>query len=188
MRTVLLLATLTLGCGQLGDTLQSSADCMLLGQDCRAPEPVDGTDGRDGIDGRVGPRGEVGPVGQTGEQGNVGTSCSAEQVSNGAIITCGDSIVLISNGVNGLDGSDGADGMDGADAPPTPYTVTELIDPCGDQSGFDEVLLRLANGQLIAHFAQGSKQFLSSIGPGTYQTTDGHACIFVVHPDMSVTY
>lgn len=80
------------------------------------------------------------------------------------------------------------DGTDGQDAPPTPYTVTELVDPCGDGPGYDEVLMRLANGQLVAHFASGALQFLTMIGPGSYATTDQQACQFTVQPDGSVTW
>lgn len=61
-----------------------------------------------------------------------------------------------------------------------------MIDPCGDQTAFDEVLLRLANGQLVAHFANGSLQFLSVIGPGNYVTTDGTSCYFSVDSNLQI--
>lgn len=122
-----------------------------------------GKDGRDGVDGKD------------------GSSCSVEQVSNGAIITCQDNTTaLILNGEKG---------EDGLNAPPTAFTVVELIDPCGDNPDhFDEVLFRLANGQLIAHFSQNSLQFLTVIGPGNYRTTDAQSCHFTVTSDLSVVW
>lgn len=133
-----------------------------------------------GATGPQGPGGPAGPQGATGPQGGKGDSCTVQTAVNGAIILCedGTSVVLVN----------GQDGEDGEDAPPTPYTVTELIDPCGDQSGFDEVLLRLANGALIAHYSSGNREFLTVVGPGTYSTTDGHSCIFTVHNNGSVTW
>lgn len=82
---------------------------------------------------------------------------------------------------------DGADGANGADAPPTPYTVTEMIDPCGDQVAFDEILMRLANDQLVAHFSSGSLEFLTTLPPGNYVTTDGSHCYFTVNSDLSIS-
>jgi hypothetical protein len=98
--------------------------------------------------------------------------------------------VVLLNGVDGLDGADGQDGsngQDGQDAPPTPYTVVGLVDPCGDQNGFDEVLLRLGNGQLMAHYSAGNQQFLSILGPGNYVTTDGTSCSFTINNDLTIS-
>jgi hypothetical protein len=125
-------------------------------------------------------KGKDGSMGPKGDTGAPGSSCSVTQVSNGAIISCenGTSAVLLN----------GQDGADGSPAPATPYTVTEIIDPCGNSPGFDEVLLRLHNGQIMAHYAQGALQFLTILSPGTYRVTDGTNCVFTVHPDMSVTW
>lgn len=58
----------------------------------------------------------------------------------------------------------------------------ELIDPCGDHPGyFDEVILKLPSGELVAYFKQsGSKEFLSVLTDGNYQTTDQQKCNFTV--------
>jgi len=117
-----------------------------------------------------------GPVGPPGE------SCTVAPVVGGAIITCGATSTVILNGV------DGQDGQNGQDAPPTAYSVIEVIDPCGTAPGFNEVLLRLANGQILAHYASGALQFLALIGPGNYMTTDGKACNFTIHANGSVTW
>lgn len=58
--------------------------------------------------------------------------------------------------------------------------IVELIDPCGDGPGFDEVLLKTSSGKLIAYFEVGNKRFLSVLTNGTYQTTDQQACVFQV--------
>lgn len=75
----------------------------------------------------------------------------------------------------------GENGQDGAPATPTPYVVTEFIDPCGDHPGhLDELVLRLADGSLMAHYASGSLQFITLITPGDYVTTDKQKCHFTV--------
>lgn len=68
----------------------------------------------------------------------------------------------------------------------TNLMVTEIIDPCGDGAGFDEVLLRLSDGQIISYFEQGNKRFLTSLPPGNYRTTDQQACNFTITNDMEI--
>ena len=119
-------------------------------------------------------------TGPMGPKGADGSSCSVNQTLTGAIISCtdGTTAVLLN----------GQDGVDGSPAPTTPYSITEVIDLCGTQPGFNEVLLRTHNNKLISHFSSGSNQFLALIGPGNYISTDGKNCYFTVHPDMSVTW
>lgn len=152
---------------------------------------VDGLPGADGNQGPTGPSGPAGPVGPIGPTGNSGSSCTVTSAIGGALISCtdGTAIVLL-NGTNGEDGEEGEQGPQGdpgEDAPPTPYTVTEMIDPCGDQTAYDEILLRLANDQLVAHFSSGSLEFLTVLPPGNYVTTDGTHCVFTVEADLSIT-
>lgn len=64
--------------------------------------------------------------------------------------------------------------------------VTELIDPCGPSAGFDEVLIRLSSGELIAYFENGGKRFLTVLSPGNYQTTDSQACVFTLDSSFNV--
>jgi hypothetical protein len=130
---------------------------------------------RPGIVGPAGPAGETGPRGSDGIDGQ---GCTVTTAYGGALISCGDGAsTVVLNGINGTNGQD---------APPTAYTVTEIIDPCGKQTAFDEVLLRLANGQLIAHFANGANQFLTIVGQGSYSSTDGTHCFFTVTADGEV--
>jgi hypothetical protein len=110
----------------------------------------------------------------------------------GAIISCtdGTSEILLDgqDGASGRDGLDGKDGKDGMDASLLPFSIVGFIDPCGPQSTYDEILIQLNNGQLVAHFSSGTRQFLASIGPGTYITTDGTRCVFTVSNTMQVTW
>jgi hypothetical protein len=84
----------------------------------------------------------------------------------------------------------GLAGQDGEDAAPTAFTPTELVDPCGDAPEvYDEVLIRLSNGSLIASFsdsANGKNTRFALLEPGTYVTTDGSDCVFTVGPDGEV--
>lgn len=63
--------------------------------------------------------------------------------------------------------------------------VVEIIDVCGTAPGaYNEVLLRLANGQVLASFsANGSAWFtrLVVLSNGNYSTTDGTGCNFNVN-------
>jgi hypothetical protein len=69
-------------------------------------------------------------------------------------------------------------------------TIVEVIDPCGDNPSkqFEEVLLRLSNGQILAHFSSGNKEFFSLLSPGNYVTTDGTNCHFTVDAKNNITY
>jgi hypothetical protein len=150
--------------------------CIGNGTECEHEEPVV-IRGERGEAGPPGPQGDRGPQGPVGPAGEKGTSCTAARTTNGAVISCADgtSVLIL-------------DGEDGTDAPPTAYTITEMIDPCGKQASFDEVLLRLANRSLVAHFSSGSKEFLTVIGPGSYITTDGTNCRFTVDSNLEVRW
>lgn len=64
--------------------------------------------------------------------------------------------------------------------------ITEIYDPCGPHSGYDEVLLKTSSGKFIAYFEVGQvqgnqKRFLSVLEENIWlQTTDTQACIFKV--------
>lgn len=165
---ILLLLT---ACGSAGEMFTDAGKCVSGGKECHQ-DPVPGPTGAPGVPGRDG---------TNGKDGKDGASCTSKRVTNGATITCTDGTTVVI-----LDGVNGQDGADGQDAPPTAYSVVELINPCGDGPGFDEVLLRLANGSIIAHYADGNKQFLATIGPGNYVTTDGQSCHFTIDSSMGV--
>lgn len=66
--------------------------------------------------------------------------------------------------------------------------ISELIDPCGPSGGYDEVLLKLGDGSIVAYFEQGSNRFLSVIVAGSYQTSDAQHCHFSVSASNVISY
>lgn len=95
-------------------------------------------------------------------------------------------------GPAGKDGESivGPKGDKGEQGIPGEAAVLEVIDPCGDAPGiYDEVILRLANGQLLASFSQnasGLNTRFSILTAGNYVTTDGSNCHFSVSLDGEV--
>lgn len=150
--------------GETGVQGQTGAEGVM------GPSGPPGTQGDQGMAGEPGETGEAGPQGLPGQDG---TSCQVSQEINGAVITCGNTTAVILNGI------------DGDDAHPTAYSVTELIDPCGDSPGQDEVLLKLANGQYIAWYISLG---LSVIGPGNWQTTDASHCNFNISNEGVISW
>ena len=75
---------------------------------------------------------------------------------------------------------------------------TEMIDPCGSETSYDEILIRLPNGELVAFFTSRAYKdngnpnddvdFLTVIGAGSYQTTDGTSCSFTVDSQGNVSW
>lgn len=140
------------------------------------------------------PDAKPGEPGADGQNGVDGSSCSVFQEDGGARIQCTDGSEAFvshgSDGADGLDGADGIDGIDGLDGAPAelpPTSIVEVIDLCGNASNFGEVLLRLANGQLLAHYSQGNKQHFVLVEPNSYVSTDGFSCFFTVDADLTVT-
>lgn len=174
----LFLATFLLilvGCGKKTETIEQ------IGKDGSSCTAVTRSDGNyvvcdDGTEFKV----------EDGKDGKDGESCTVVETTSGADVTCGDTTVTIDDGQDGLDGTDG---QDGSDAEVSPYSIVEIIDPCGDNPGeFDEVLLRLYDGTLIAYFESGSDRFLSEIDQGNYRTTDEQECRFSVNSELEVEY
>lgn len=59
--------------------------------------------------------------------------------------------------------------------------IVEYLNPCNDGVGYDELLLRMSNGKVVAYFESGNNRFLSELIPNTfYQTTDSQHCVFRV--------
>lgn len=89
-----------------------------------------------------------------------------------------------SPGATGAQGPQGDQGETGPQGIPGQAAVLEVLDPCGDAPGiYDEVILRLANGQLLSSFsenANGKNTRFSILTPGNYVTTDGSNCAFSV--------
>lgn len=77
-------------------------------------------------------------------------------------------------------------GPKGDSGSPGVSTILEVIDPCGKEAAFDEVLIRTSNGQVFAYFESGGNRFLTALSPGDYVTTDGTGCYFRLNADGTV--
>lgn len=146
-----------------------------------------------GAPGAPGPNGLPGPTGSPGPSGPAGTSCTATQIAvgdpvlldGGAIINCGATSVMISNGRNGINGTNGTNGVTST------YSITSLVNPCGDAPGIaDEVFLKLVDGTLLwlqVDNASGLNARLAIAQPGSWITTDGDNCQFTLNADGSIS-
>lgn len=152
-----------------------------------------GNPGVPGTNGIAGSNGLPGPVGSPGPIGPAGSSCTATQIAagdavltdGGAIINCGTTSAMISNGRDGLNGTDGTNGTTSA------YAITSILDPCGDAPGIsDEVFLKLADGTILwlqVDNASGLNARLSIAQPGNWVTTDGDNCQFTLNADGTIS-
>lgn len=155
-----------------------------------------GADGQDGVDGTNGTNGHNSLLSLT--RGTVSsavcTSLNALLVKSG--VDSNDNNVLENSEVNAAsfvcDGQTGPQGPQGPAGPTGTYQIISIIDPCGDASGiYDEVLLKLANGTIIASFsdnANGNNTRFSLIPAGSYVTTDGSNCHFSVDGSGNVSW
>lgn len=139
-----------------------------------------GDTGAQGAKGDTGDKGDKGDTGETGAKGDTG-----DTGATGATGSKGD------KGDKGDTGATGATGPAGSSGTPAGYTPVAVVDPCGASGGYDEVLLVLANGQILASFsdkANGENTRFSLIKPGSYVTTDGTNCYFNVDSNNNVTW
>lgn len=164
--------------------LDTNADLVLNASEIQKMMfNCDGVAGADGVDGQAGSDGQTGATGETGAAGADGVA--GVDGADGVNGVDGQDGV---DGQAGVDGAPGQDGADGQDAQLPEFVIVEVIDPCGDAPGiFDEVLLRMKNGQLLAHFASNQLQFITVLVPGNYVTTDGSSCHFSVDAQMEIT-
>lgn len=85
----------------------------------------------------------------------------------------------------------GVDGLPGENAVLNDATPVAVLNPCGDASGIeDEVLLKLADGTVLTSFSDnnnGKNTRFSILYNGTYTTTDGDYCTFVL-TDGNIAY
>lgn len=114
--------------------------------------------------GKLRPTAIQGPQGERGEMGEAGRDGT--------------------NGETGEKGDRGDKGDVGETGPVGPAgiaAVVEVIDPCGQQTVHDEVLLRLSDGHLYALYYAPPYSFLTKLNPGAYSTTDGTGCQFTIN-------
>lgn len=154
------------------------------------PAPLQGDQGIPGesVQGEAGIQGNSGynaviDVVMTSSCSNGGyTLLTATDSNENSLVDALDSNYKATQVCNGLDGSDGQDGSNGVNGT---NGILAIVDPCGDKPGVhDEVLIRLANGQLLASFSNnvnGDYTRFSILQPGSnYVTTDGSGCYFSV--------
>jgi len=168
-------------------------NCTLYGDQChdeKTNEPLI-------ITGSAGPEGKTGNPGAAGKSGH---NIIFSSIDNFACPAGGKTLLiaqdvnanniidpLIDLNIQSLDicnGSDGTNGNDGIDAPPSEFTPVEIIDPCNDAPGiYDEVFLRLYNGQLLWSLSDnenGKNTRFSLAVAGSWKTTDGSNCFFSI--------
>ena len=164
---------------------------------------ANGQDGQDGLAGADGQDGADGVNGQDGQNGTNGKSSYEIALDHGFV---GSELDYLSSlqgqqgltgaqgplgpqGPQGIQGVQGDQGIQGPVGPQGPagsstYSIVEIIDPCGDAPGkYDEVILKLANGQYLASFSDNASGLNTRFGilpTGTYQTTDGTGCTFSI--------
>lgn len=130
-----------------------------------------GTDWADCADGCDKPdvvviEGQPGPAGAPGRDGRDGESIAGPAGESGVDGAPG------KDGKDGRDGVDGEDGHDGQDALP----FGEWIDPCGQETTHDELILIMSNGRAFAwYYDRGIVELRPEL---TYATTDGTDCRF----------
>jgi hypothetical protein len=147
--------------------------------------------GSDGINGKPGSSGHSSLLATTSFSG-VSGSCtnggivvlSGLDTNDSGTLDSADTNLVSSYVCNGTNGSNGTNGTNGSNAPPSPFTPVTILDPCGNSSGvFDEVMLKLYNGQILASFSDnvnGYNTRFSIIGAGSYMVTDGSHCYFSI--------
>lgn len=61
------------------------------------------------------------------------------------------------------------------------FAIIDIVDPCGGQGSYNEVLLKLSSGQYLASFSDnssGKNTRFVTLTDGNYITTDGTRCQF----------
>jgi len=60
------------------------------------------------------------------------------------------------------------------------HNIAEIVDPCGDGPGYDEVVLKTSQDEFLAYFQKGSRRHLAVLVDGNYETTDEQRCEFTI--------
>jgi len=165
-------ANLTLTCP--GCDLTGPAGESIVGPQGEPGESIQGEAGFDGHDALI----EVLPLALSCTAGGYSLLTATDSNSNGLIDSTDKNYSLV-DVCNGVSGSDGAVGNPGQDA------ILEIVDPCSDFPGLhDEVLIRLADGRLLASFSNNFSgdytRFSILLAGNNFQTTDGSGCFFSV--------
>jgi hypothetical protein len=169
----------------------AAALCIILGAACVVASLSGcGKQGPAGANGQsiVGPQGVAGAV---GSQGLPGTSCTETTLTpsqatpnGGALLTCGNSSTVITNGSNGLQGIQGVPGQNA--------TSVNVVQFCSAYtttypSSFPEQAVCVGN-ELLAVYWDGTNAWLAEVVPGYYASTSTTApCDFTVGTDCKIS-
>ena len=91
-------------------------------------------------------------------------------------------------GPEGEPGEQGEEGEQGARGEMGEPSIIEIIDPCGEESSYDEILFRLSDDLIYAVYSDKKKVHLVELIPGHYVTTDGTDCAFIVTDEGEVIW
>jgi len=127
-------------------------------------------------------------------------SCAGNSGSGEVYVVTGPKGETGAPGSDGKDGQDGSDGKDGKDAELPPYSTVKLLAPCAAdpnnptavelQNPMLEVLLKLANNQILASFSEninGLNTHFAIVPPGTYRSTGAGGCVFTVNANGTLS-
>lgn len=153
-----------------------------------APAPVPGPAGPAGPQGATGATGSDGSSGVDGKDGKSLVFSLAD--AGEACGEAGGSVFVVATDANDSGTFElAADSnfqtatiCNGEQAAVTPFTTVGVVTPCGS-APLAEVLLQLANGDLLASVSQkfnGNYTRLSIVPDGTFVTTDQRNCVFTV--------
>lgn len=149
--------------GKSCSVAQTETGALLTCTDGTSAVITNGLDGADGVVGEMGPMGPAGPMGAQGPQGVIGPQ-----------------------GETGEQGIQGIQGLPGA---PGANSIIEVINPCGQQSNYDEVFFRFSNNLVYAVYADilANSIHLVQMVAGNWVTTDGTGCYFTFTSDGQIT-
>lgn len=100
--------------------------------------------------------------------------CFVAQNEGGVDIYCDDGTsAFISDGIDGIPGTNGVS------------SIISIVDPCGRQTQFDEILIGFQGGTVVAWYED---RGLVVLEPNlVYETTDGTNCRFIVDVNGSIS-
>lgn len=93
-----------------------------------------------------------------------------------SIIGCGG--VEYKERIEPIKGEDGQNGIDGRDGKDGESSIINIVDPCGDGPGPDEVLLVMQDGSVLVWYQNIGFSIL--LEDAIYRTTDQQACEFKI--------
>jgi hypothetical protein len=179
---------LLMGVDENDDSILDSSEVSATVPVCNGLNGANGTNGTNGHNALTNLVSQADGGGSSCPTGGI-TVLSGTDLNNDGILEISE-VSQAKDVCNGLAGAQGPAGINGTDAPSPPFSIVELVNPCGDAPYiYDELFLRLGNGRLVASFSDnssGKNTRFSELVPGSYMTTDGDGCIFTVTSDFQI--